>query len=231
MSCWIWLVEHVRGLPVLLIVTFRPEFKPPWTGQAQVTMLALNRLDRRERIALVAQVAGKALPDSVFGADRRSHRRRAAVCRGNNQKRGGERAAACRGGPLRAGRSAAAGGDTDQSVRLAAGAAGPPAVGAAGGAGSARRSDASFPMGCCARSRACRTRCCKLRWGGWWRPSWCSSVACRRTRSTASSTRWCRMSAYGSLLREGRQHLHAGIADALEAQSPELMEAHPELFA
>ena len=28
-------VERVRNLPVLLIVTFRPEFQPPWTGQPQ----------------------------------------------------------------------------------------------------------------------------------------------------------------------------------------------------
>jgi class 3 adenylate cyclase len=59
-------VEHVRSLPVLLIVTFRPEFQPPWTGQPQVSMLALNRLDRRDRTALVAQIAGgKTLPDEV----------------------------------------------------------------------------------------------------------------------------------------------------------------------
>jgi class 3 adenylate cyclase/predicted ATPase len=59
-------VERVRSLPVLLIVTFRPEFQPPWTGQPQVSMLALNRLDRRDRTALVEQIArGKALPDEV----------------------------------------------------------------------------------------------------------------------------------------------------------------------
>jgi class 3 adenylate cyclase/predicted ATPase len=61
------MVEHVRSLPVLLIVTFRPEFQPPWTGQPQVTMLALNRLDRHDRTALVAQIAGgKALPSEVM---------------------------------------------------------------------------------------------------------------------------------------------------------------------
>jgi len=60
-------VEQVRSLPVLLIVTFRPEFQPPWTGQPQVTMLALSRLDRRDRTALMAQIAGdKALPDEVI---------------------------------------------------------------------------------------------------------------------------------------------------------------------
>jgi predicted ATPase len=59
-------VEHVRSLPVLLIVTFRPEFQPPWTGQPQVSVLTLNRLDRRDRTALVAQIAGdKALPDAI----------------------------------------------------------------------------------------------------------------------------------------------------------------------
>jgi class 3 adenylate cyclase len=59
-------VERVRSLPVLLIVTFRPEFQPPWTGQPQVTLLALNRLDRHDRTLLVAQIAGgKALPEEV----------------------------------------------------------------------------------------------------------------------------------------------------------------------
>jgi class 3 adenylate cyclase len=59
-------VERVRSLPVLLMVTFRPEFQPPWTGQPQVTMLALNRLDRHDRTVLVEQIAGgKALPDDV----------------------------------------------------------------------------------------------------------------------------------------------------------------------
>jgi len=59
-------VERVRSLPVLLIVTFRPEFQPPWTGQPRVTVLALNRLDRRDRTALIAQIAvGKALPNEI----------------------------------------------------------------------------------------------------------------------------------------------------------------------
>jgi class 3 adenylate cyclase/predicted ATPase len=59
-------VERIRSLPVLLIVTFRPEFEPPWTGQPHVTMLVLNRLDRHDRTTLVAQIAGgKALPEEV----------------------------------------------------------------------------------------------------------------------------------------------------------------------
>jgi predicted ATPase len=59
-------IDRVSTLPVLLLVTFRPEFQLPWTGQPQVTMLALNRLDQRERTAFVEQIAdGKALPDEV----------------------------------------------------------------------------------------------------------------------------------------------------------------------
>jgi len=59
-------VDRIPTLPVLLIVTFRPEFQPPWTGQPQVTMLTLNRLDWGDRIALIAQIlGGKALPGAV----------------------------------------------------------------------------------------------------------------------------------------------------------------------
>jgi class 3 adenylate cyclase/predicted ATPase len=59
-------VECVRSLPVLLLVTFRPEVQPSWIGQPRVTVLALNRLDQRDRTALAEQIAGgKALPNDV----------------------------------------------------------------------------------------------------------------------------------------------------------------------
>jgi TolB-like protein/class 3 adenylate cyclase/predicted ATPase len=67
------MIERVRSLPVLLLVTFRPEFESPWTGQEQVNTLALNRLDRHDRTVLIEQIAGgKALPDAVVAqiADR-----------------------------------------------------------------------------------------------------------------------------------------------------------------
>jgi predicted ATPase len=60
-------VERVPSLRALLVVTFRPEFQQPWAGQPQVTMLALNRLERRDRTVLVSEIAGgKALPDEVI---------------------------------------------------------------------------------------------------------------------------------------------------------------------
>jgi class 3 adenylate cyclase len=65
-------VERIRSLPVLLIVTFRPEFQPPCIGQPDMTVLVLNRLDRRDRTALIEEIAGKALPADIVGqiADR-----------------------------------------------------------------------------------------------------------------------------------------------------------------
>ena len=38
------IVDRVPTLPVLLIITFRPEFAPPWIGRPHVTLLTLNRL-------------------------------------------------------------------------------------------------------------------------------------------------------------------------------------------
>ena len=51
-------VDTVRRLPVLLAITFRPEFQPPWSGRAHVTILALNRLGERDGAALVQTLAG-----------------------------------------------------------------------------------------------------------------------------------------------------------------------------
>src|SRR5436309_5570504 len=56
-------IDRAAGLPMLLLITLRPEFQPPWSGRSHVTMLALSRLDRRQGAMLVQRVAGnKALP-------------------------------------------------------------------------------------------------------------------------------------------------------------------------
>jgi class 3 adenylate cyclase/predicted ATPase len=59
-------IERVPRLPVLLLIVFRPEFTPPWSGQPHVSALALTRLDRHEGAAMVERVVGeKALPAEV----------------------------------------------------------------------------------------------------------------------------------------------------------------------
>jgi class 3 adenylate cyclase/tetratricopeptide (TPR) repeat protein len=51
-------IERARRLPVLLLVTFRPDFQPPWIGQPHVTTVVLSRLGRRDGAALVAGIIG-----------------------------------------------------------------------------------------------------------------------------------------------------------------------------
>ena len=59
-------VDRIRGLPILVLLTFRPEFEPPWTGLANVSLLRLDRLDRQDTRALVEQVTvGRKLPGEM----------------------------------------------------------------------------------------------------------------------------------------------------------------------
>ena len=60
-------IDRARVLPVLFIMTYRPEFTPSWLGQSHVTALTLNRLGRRANAALVRRVAGgKDLPPALL---------------------------------------------------------------------------------------------------------------------------------------------------------------------
>jgi class 3 adenylate cyclase/predicted ATPase len=59
-------VDRLPTLPVLLVVTFRPDFAPPWIGRAHVTALTINRLAEREIGAMIDRVVGnKLLPSNV----------------------------------------------------------------------------------------------------------------------------------------------------------------------
>ena len=59
-------VNRIANLPVLLLMTFRPEFEPPWIGQPHVTALTLNRLTQREIEAMIDHVAGnKPMPANI----------------------------------------------------------------------------------------------------------------------------------------------------------------------
>jgi class 3 adenylate cyclase/predicted ATPase len=59
-------VERVRDLPALVVVTFRPEFRPPWAGHGHVRPLSLTRLSRQQGAAMVERVAGgRLLPAEV----------------------------------------------------------------------------------------------------------------------------------------------------------------------
>jgi class 3 adenylate cyclase/tetratricopeptide (TPR) repeat protein len=60
------LIDVIDRLRALLIVTYRPEFTPPWVGRPQATLLALRRLTRDETLELVLRLVGnKLLPDDL----------------------------------------------------------------------------------------------------------------------------------------------------------------------
>ena len=59
-------IEGIRTLSVLLIVTYRPEFEPPWMAQRYVTSVTLNRLGESEIAALIDSVTGNTpLPANI----------------------------------------------------------------------------------------------------------------------------------------------------------------------
>ena len=61
------IVDRLQRLPVLLVVTFRPELSPPWIGFPHVTLLTLNRLAKAQTRSLVERITGgKALPSEVL---------------------------------------------------------------------------------------------------------------------------------------------------------------------
>ena len=210
-------VERVRSLPVLLIATFRPEFWPPWIGQPQVTMLTLNRLDRRDRTALVAQIAGgRTLPDEVVDqiVDRTDG---VPLFIEELTKSVLESGVPLVGIPTTLHDSLMARLDRLASVRLVA------QIGAAIGrqfSYALLRAISDLPEDELQDSLA-RLAASELVFERGTPPD-----AIYRFKHALVQD-----AAHGSLLRGTRQQLHARIADALEAHSPELMDSQPELFA
>jgi class 3 adenylate cyclase/tetratricopeptide (TPR) repeat protein len=59
-------VEAIRSERVLVLITYRPEFKAQWTGQSHVSHVILNRLSPKQTRALAEHVAGgHALPEEI----------------------------------------------------------------------------------------------------------------------------------------------------------------------
>jgi predicted ATPase/class 3 adenylate cyclase len=60
------IIDRIQQMQVLLLITFRPEFKPIWQEHGHVTSLTLSRLARRHCTELVTAITGgKALPPEV----------------------------------------------------------------------------------------------------------------------------------------------------------------------
>jgi class 3 adenylate cyclase/predicted ATPase len=224
-------VERVRSLPVLLVVTFRPEFQSPWTGQPQVTMLALNRLDRHDRAALVEQIAGgKALPDQVvaqivdradgvplFVEELTKSVLESGLLREEADSYVLDRPLPPFAIPTSLHDSLMARLDRLASVRRVA------QIGSAIGrefSYSLLRAVSHLPEDELQASLA-RLVASELVFQRGTPPDSVYSFKHALVQNAA----------HGSLLRSSRQQLHAQIAEALQAHSPELMDSQPELFA
>jgi predicted ATPase len=224
-------VERVRGLPVLLVVTFRPEFQPPWTGQPQVTVLALNRLDRGNQTALIGQIAGgKVLPDEVVhqiidrtdGVPLFIEELTKSVLEGGLLREEADRYVLDRAVspfaiPTSLHDSLMARLDRLASVRLVA------QIGAAIGrefSYSLLHAVSRFPEDEL-QSALDRLVASELVFQRGTPPDAVYSFKHSLVQDAA----------HGSLLRSSRRELHAQIADALETHFPELMDSQPELLA
>jgi class 3 adenylate cyclase/predicted ATPase len=224
-------VERVRNLPVLLIVTYRPEFQPPWIGQPQVSLLALNRLDRHDRTLLVAQIAGgKALPEGVvteivdrtdgvplFVEELTKSVLESGLLREDRDRYVLDRAVPPFAIPTSLRDSLMARLDRLASVRLVA------QIGAAMG-----REFSYALLHTVSRLPEDELQTALARLVA------SELVFQRGTPPEAVYTfkhALVQDAAHSSLLRSSRQQLHAQIAEALQTRSPELMDSQPELFA
>ncbi|MFL5289830.1 MAG: AAA family ATPase [Rhodopila sp.] len=60
------LIDRVKAIPLLVVLTHRPEFQPRWSGHGHVGALNLSKLTRTQSVAMVSALAGaKELPASV----------------------------------------------------------------------------------------------------------------------------------------------------------------------
>ncbi len=61
------LIERVRNIPLLVVLTHRPEFQNRWTNHAHVSVLNLSKLTRAQGAAMVSRIAkGKPLPGNLL---------------------------------------------------------------------------------------------------------------------------------------------------------------------
>jgi class 3 adenylate cyclase/tetratricopeptide (TPR) repeat protein len=60
------LIERLRDLKLMLVVSTRPDYQAPWLGHPHVTTFTLNRLSRSESEALVKGIVGAGLPAAVL---------------------------------------------------------------------------------------------------------------------------------------------------------------------
>jgi class 3 adenylate cyclase/tetratricopeptide (TPR) repeat protein len=61
------LIYRAKTLPMLIVLTFRPEFNPPWMGESHSTSIVINRLTADAALSIIQEVVGgKQLPNEII---------------------------------------------------------------------------------------------------------------------------------------------------------------------
>jgi tetratricopeptide (TPR) repeat protein len=63
------LVERLGGTPILVLLTYRPGYRPPWLGQSAATQMALSRLTPQESLTVVQSVLQTATLPAAVGQE------------------------------------------------------------------------------------------------------------------------------------------------------------------
>ena len=59
-------IDRVHDFRVLMVITYRPDYTPPWRDRTHLTLLTLNRLSRTQAADMVDELAAEALPADVI---------------------------------------------------------------------------------------------------------------------------------------------------------------------
>ena len=187
-------IDRIGGARVLLLLTCRPEFAPPWRSRSQITVHSLSRLDQRQSAALAERVTGgKRLPPEVLeqivvrtdGVPLFVEELTKTVLESGLLRDAGDRYVTT--GPLP---PPAIPSTLHDSLMARLDRSAPMREVAQIGAAIGRE----FPhelLAAVAPTGGCGLGCCAGRAGGLWAGH--PAAARRPTRSTPSSTRWCRM--------------------------------------
>ena len=224
-------IGRIKAAGVLLIITHRPEFEPPWLGRPYVTALSLNRLGERDIASMIDRVIGnKALPTKVRqdiiertdGIPLFVEEMTKAVLEAGAEDAAERAVAAIPSSSIAVPESLHASlmarldrlGHAKEVAQIAA------------AIGREFLSCACWQRWCASRRRnsirhstaSSRLVCC-------------SGRVCRRTRATLFKHALVQDAAYGTRLRDARRGLHARIAETLEGKFIDIAENQPELLA
>ena len=223
-------LDRIATLPVLLIVTFRPEFEPPWIGRPYVTTLTINRLGNREVSAMIDRMIGN---NPLLASIRQD-----IVARTDGIPLFVEemtKAVVEAGNEGEARQTAAAIPSTILAVPATLHASLMARLDRLGGAKEVAQVGAAIGREFSHALLASVMRHPEAKLGSALDRLISAGLLFRQGVPPHSTYLFkhalVQDAAYGTLLRESRRALHARIADALESQFPEIAETQPELLA